>query len=103
MSMEVEDWMRIQTTRTARDQRVQLRFEVAPSRVSGRDIIFRTLLPGVFIYLVAFYAFVFNPAVADFYCKGLRSQPQPQSDNRQMIIEEEAAPATGNADSASIV
>lgn len=47
---------------------------------TGRDIIFQTVFPGVFLFLIAYYAFVHQPAIADFYCGGfLRPQPHHHS------------------------
>jgi hypothetical protein len=46
-------------------------------RTPGQTIIFRTLLPGIFLYLVAYYVFAYQPSVADFYCNGiLQMQPK---------------------------
>ena len=64
MSIEAEDWMNIKLPSKADPK-------PAKRNTEGRDIIFRTLMPGVFLYLIAYYAFVEKPAVADFYCNSV--------------------------------
>ena len=63
MSTETTLWMRtgrkIKNTKQKSDNQ---------HRSQGRNVIFRTLMPGVFCYLVAHYVFVEHPTIADFYC-----------------------------------
>jgi hypothetical protein len=99
MSMEIEDWMRIPTTKV---RKALPPIQPARTGASGRDIIFRTLFPGVFVYLIAYHAFVYNTAVADFYCEGLLDKHQHQDCAPQVIMDEEVKPATGHVDPASI-
>ena len=65
MSIEAEEWMRIKLPGKVEAKPVKQK------NTEGRDIIFRTLFPGVFVYLIVFYAFVEKPAIADFYCNGV--------------------------------
>lgn len=51
--------------------------EVAQPKRSGRDVIFQTLLPGVFVFLLCYYAFVISPSVADFYCDAVVELAKP--------------------------
>ena len=64
MSIEAEEWMNIKLPSKADSK-------PAKRNTEGRDVIFRTLMPGVFLYLIAYYAFVEKPAIADFYCNGV--------------------------------
>ncbi len=35
--------------------------------ITGRNFIFNTLMPGVFLFLVYYHFFVFNPYLSEFY------------------------------------
>jgi hypothetical protein len=75
MSIEAEDWMRIKLPSEAR--------KAMPRRVydHGRNLIFKRLMPGVFLVVLFYYVFAFRPSVADFYCDGVHDllTPRPQS------------------------
>lgn len=43
-------------------------------RQTARDLVFQTVFPGVFLFLVAYYVFVYRPDVAEFYCGRLFQQ-----------------------------
>lgn len=86
MSMDTEEWKRIQPAKVA-PQKVRANASTA-THAGGRNLVFRTLFPGVFVYLVAYHVFVHNPSVADFYCKGFLQKPQPHSHPTQQIIME---------------